>query len=164
MIVKSKEKIIPQKRLGEFARKMSRARKKVVFTNGVFDILHAGHVDYLEKAAALGDILIVGLNTDSSVKKNKGDKRPIVKYRDRARLLAALECVDFIVPLSDRTPIKLIEAISPAVLVKGADYKIDEIVGADFVKRTGGKVVRMRLVPGISTSDIISRIQRLRRR
>jgi D-beta-D-heptose 7-phosphate kinase/D-beta-D-heptose 1-phosphate adenosyltransferase len=140
---------------------MAKSSKEIVFTNGVFDILHAGHVDYLEKAASLGDILVLGLNSDASVKKNKGDKRPIIDYRHRARLLAALDCVDFIVPLAEKTPIKLIEAIRPAILVKGADYKLNEIVGADFVRLNGGKVVRMRLVPGISTSEIIRRIRSL---
>ncbi len=154
-------KIIARGRLKEFAHKLSRSRRKVVFTNGVFDLLHAGHVDYLEKAARLGDLLIVGLNTDASVKSNKGDKRPIIAYRHRARLLAALECVDFVVPLTEQTPAQLITLIKPDVLVKGADYALHEIVGADFVRKHGGRVVRMKLVPGLSSSEIIKRIKSL---
>jgi rfaE bifunctional protein nucleotidyltransferase chain/domain len=162
MKTRGKDKIIPVSKLRQFASKLSRSRKKVVFTNGVFDILHAGHADYLEKSAALGDVLVIGLNTDSSVKKNKGSKRPIIPYRHRARMLAALECVDFVVPLAAKTPQTLIEMIRPAVLVKGADYKLTEIVGADFVRQIGGKVVRMRLVPELSTSQIIKKIGALK--
>lgn len=153
-----KQKIIPKTRLKAFAAKLRRSRKKIVFTNGVFDLMHAGHAVYLAKARALGDILVLGLNTDASVRVNKGPKRPIVEYRHRALLLAALESVDYIVPLERKTPDKLIELIHPDVLVKGADYKVSEIVGADFVKSYGGKVVRMPMLGGLSTSEIIRKM------
>ncbi len=133
--------------------------KKIVFTNGVFDILHYGHVDYLAKARSLGDVLIVGVNRDSSVKRIKTDNRPIQDEKDRARILAALKMVDYVVMFNEETPEKLIRLIKPDVLVKGADYKISEIVGADFVKSYGGEVKRVRLAEGRSTSHIIDKIK-----
>ncbi len=151
-----KQKIIPKSKLKTFAAKLRRSRRKVVFTNGVFDLLHAGHAIYLAKAKGLGDILVLGLNTDASVKVNKGPKRPLVEYRYRALLLAALESVDYVVPLDRKTPDKLIELIRPDVLVKGADYKVSEIVGAEFVKSYGGKVVRVPIVGGLSTTDLLA--------
>ncbi len=154
-----RSKIISKSQLPSFARRIHRSGKSIVFTNGVFDILHAGHVDYLERARKLGDLLVIGLNTDASVKVNKGDLRPIVPYRYRAKLLAALSVVDFIVPLERKTPDRLIELVRPHVLVKGAQYKLSEIVGADFVRANGGKVVRMRMTPGLSTSAIIKKIR-----
>jgi rfaE bifunctional protein nucleotidyltransferase chain/domain len=153
-----KQKIIPKSKLKTFAAKLRRSRRKVVFTNGVFDLLHAGHAIYLAKAKGLGDILVLGLNTDASVKVNKGPKRPLVEYRYRALLLAALESVDYVVPLERQTPDKLIELIRPDVLVKGADYKVSEIVGAEFVKSYGGKVVRVPIIGGLSTSEIIKKL------
>lgn len=152
-------KIISRSQIPELAKRLHKGRKRIVFTNGVFDILHAGHVDYLSRARKLGDLLIVGLNTDASVKVNKGDLRPITPYRYRAKMLAALTVVDYIVPLKRKTPDKLIPLINPHVLVKGADYKVSEIVGADHVLNHGGKVVRMKLVKGLSTSEIIRRIK-----
>ncbi|MBK7092265.1 MAG: D-glycero-beta-D-manno-heptose 1-phosphate adenylyltransferase [bacterium] len=152
-------KIISKSAVPELAKRLHKGRKRIVFTNGVFDILHAGHVDYLTRARKLGDLLIVGLNTDASVKVNKGDLRPIVPYKYRAKMLAALTVVDYIVPLERKTPDKLIPLINPDILVKGADYKVSEIVGADFVLEHGGKVVRMKLVKGLSTSEIIRRIK-----
>jgi rfaE bifunctional protein nucleotidyltransferase chain/domain len=153
------KKIVPKKQIKELAVRLHRSGKRIVFTNGVFDILHAGHVDYLTRARRLGDVLVVGLNTDASVRVNKGDKRPIIPYRFRAKLLAALEVVDYIVPLDRETPDKLIPMIKPQILVKGADYKISEIVGADHVLANGGKVVRMKMVRGLSTTTIIRRIK-----
>ena len=152
-------KIISKSAVPELAKRLHKGRKRIVFTNGVFDILHAGHVDYLTRARKLGDLLIVGLNTDASVKVNKGDLRPIVPYKYRAKMLAALTVVDYIVPLERKTPDKLIPLINPDILVKGADYKVSEIVGADYVLEHGGKVVRMKLVKGLSTSEIIRRIK-----
>lgn len=152
-------KIISKSAVPELAKRLHNGRKRIVFTNGVFDILHAGHVDYLTRARKLGDLVIVGLNTDASVKVNKGDLRPIVPYKYRAKMLAALTVVDYIVPLERKTPDKLIPLINPDILVKGADYKVSEIVGADFVLEHGGKVVRMKLVKGLSTSEIIRRIK-----
>lgn len=152
-------KLISKSQIPELAKRLHKSRRRIVFTNGVFDILHAGHVDYLTRARKLGDLLIVGLNTDASVKVNKGDLRPIISYKYRAKLLAALTVVDYIVPLERKTPDKLIPMINPHVLVKGADYKISEIVGADHVLKHGGKIVRMRMVKGLSTSEIIRRIK-----
>lgn len=134
-------------------------RRKIVFTNGCFDILHAGHISYLEKARAEGDLLVIGLNTDASVKRLKGASRPIIPEAERARLLAALACVDYVIPFSEDTPKQLIEAVAPDVLAKGADYSLDKIVGADFVMTRGGEVKRIEFVDGLSTSEIIRRIQ-----
>jgi rfaE bifunctional protein nucleotidyltransferase chain/domain len=132
--------------------------KTVVFTNGVFDLLHRGHVEYLQKARALGDLLIVGLNSDASVRRIKGDKRPLCPQEDRAIVLSALACVDHIVLFEQDTPRELIEALVPDVLVKGADYPVDQIVGADVVLKNGGKVVPVELTPGKSTTDLIRTI------
>ena len=118
---------------------LRRKKKKVVFTNGCFDILHAGHVNYLAKAKSLGDILVIGLNSDSSVKKLKGRSRPVVSQKNRAIVLGALWAVDFVVIFNELTPIKLIKAIKPDVLVKGGDWKKENIIGADFIESYGGK-------------------------
>ena len=134
--------------------------KKVVFTNGCFDILHAGHVMYLEKAAAFGDVLIVGLNSDASVKQIKGPQRPVVPENERAFVLSALYFVDHIVLFDEPDPGNLIRQIRPAVLVKGADWEEDRIVGAQFVKENGGRVRRVFFEYRVSTSDIIDRIKR----
>jgi len=133
-------------------------KKKIVFTNGVFDILHRGHVDYLRKAKSLGDVLVVGMNTDSSVKKIKGPHRPIQNQNDRAVILASLKPVDFVIFFDEPTPELLIRFVKPEVLVKGADYKLEQIAGADFVKSYGGKVKRIKLSSGHSTSKILSRL------
>jgi len=133
-------------------------KKRTVFTNGVFDLLHLGHVEYLQKAKALGELLIIGLNSDISVRSIKGPKRPLVNQEDRAAVLAALECVDYVVLFDEDTPAKLIETIMPDILVKGADYKIEQIAGADAVLKNGGKVVTIELTPGRSTSDLIKKI------
>ncbi len=135
--------------------------QKIVFTNGCFDILHAGHVRYLAKARSLGDRLVVGLNSDASVKKIKGPKRPVVPGEERVEVLAALEAVDFIVVFDDYTPLKVIDALKPDILVKGADWKRGEIVGEDIVTDAGGKVVRVKLVDGKSTTNIIEKILEL---
>jgi len=132
--------------------------QKVVFTNGCFDILHLGHVDYLEKAAAKGDKLIVALNTDASVSKLKGPKRPVNNEMARARIMAALSFVDAVIFFSEDTPFSLIKQLKPDVLVKGSDYKISNIVGADIVMENGGKVETIELVDGYSTTNIINKI------
>ena len=150
--------IIPKSHLQAFARRLRATRKKIVFTNGVFDILHYGHVDYLAKARRLGDILIVGLNTDSSVRKFKAKGRPIQSEKDRARILAALKPVDYVILFGETTPDRLIRLVMPDVLVKGADYRIAEIVGAAFVKSYGGVVKRIRVIPGRSTSRIVKKL------
>ncbi|MCX6640082.1 MAG: D-glycero-beta-D-manno-heptose 1-phosphate adenylyltransferase [bacterium] len=130
----------------------------VVFTNGVFDILHRGHLDYLLKARNLGDLLIVGLNTDASVKRLKGEKRPLAIEEDRAFALSCLRQVDIVTFFDQDTPEQLIEALLPDILVKGADYQEAEIVGADVVRKHGGQVVRIALTTGKSTTNLIETI------
>lgn len=131
----------------------------IVFTNGCFDIVHLGHVDYLEKARAFGQRLILGLNTDASVSRIKGPLRPVVNEYARARLMAALEFVDAVTLFGEPTPLELIEAVRPDVLVKGDDYTVATIVGADFVLTRGGRVETVALVPGYSTTQLIERIK-----
>lgn len=132
---------------------------KVVFTNGVFDLLHQGHVRYLQASRALGDKMVLGLNTDASVTRLKGPERPIVPQDARAEVLAALACIDIVVLFEQDTPKELIETVKPDILTKGADYTIDRVVGADFVFARGGKVETITLVPGISTTEIVRRIR-----
>ena len=132
--------------------------QKVGFTNGCFDILHKGHVDYLNKARQLGDVLILGLNSDKSVKELKGNSRPIVSEEDRAFILENLKAINSVVLFDEETPKNLIEFISPDVLVKGGDYTIETIVGADFVLKNGGEVKTIQFVDGCSTSSIIDKI------
>jgi D-glycero-beta-D-manno-heptose 1-phosphate adenylyltransferase len=143
-----------------FAARLHGAGKTIVFTNGVFDLLHPGHVRYLQQARALGDALIVGVNSDRSVRANKGPSRPINREDERAEVLAALACVDAVVIFDDDTPHELIAALQPDVLVKGADWAADAIVGRDVVEARGGHVVRMPIAPGYATSAIIDRIRR----
>lgn len=135
--------------------------KKTVFTNGCFDILHHGHLDLLARAASLGNYLIVGVNADSSVQTLKGMKRPVTHEQDRLFQLASLMCVDAVCLFDEETPEELIKALKPDVLVKGGDYTIDTIVGADFVKEMGGKVEIIPFVTGYSTTSLITRIQHL---
>ena len=141
------------------AKKLRKTGLRVVFTNGVFDLLHRGHVDYLAKARRLGDILIIGLNSDASVRRLKGATRPLQSQSDRAAILLALEAVDYVVVFGEQRPDRLIEQIRPDVLVKGADYKLSEIAGADFVRSYGGLVKRIRLLAGRSTTNIIARLK-----
>ena len=133
----------------------------IVFTNGCFDIVHNGHVDSLQKSAAFGTKLIVGLNSDKSVKTLKGEKRPIIDEQARAELLAAFECVDAVIIFDEDTPAEIIAKIIPNVLVKGAQYEIHEIAGHDTVLNNGGTVETLELVDGISTSELINRIKNL---
>ena len=145
-----------------YAIKAEKAKgKKIVFTNGCFDILHRGHVTYLQQARALGDLLIVGINSDASVKRLKGQERPINMLEDRAYVLSALKPVDFVIPFDEDTPLNLINLIMPDILVKGGDYTIDRIVGAQEVIAHGGKVEIIPFVPGKSTSSIIDVIKTL---
>ncbi len=134
--------------------------EKVVFTNGCFDLLHLGHVDYLEKARSLGDRLVIGLNTDDSVSRFKGSERPLQDQNSRARILAALQFVDAVVFFNEDTPLNLISELLPNVLVKGSDYLAENIVGADVVKKAGGKVETIDFVPGYSTTRIVEKIKR----
>jgi rfaE bifunctional protein nucleotidyltransferase chain/domain len=135
--------------------------KKIVFTNGCFDILHHGHLDLLARAADLGNVLILGLNTDNSVQKLKGPERPLTREQDRAFQVASLLCVDAVCLFDEETPEELIKLISPDILVKGGDYTIDKIVGADFVQANGGQVAIIPFVNGYSTTSIINRIKNL---
>jgi rfaE bifunctional protein nucleotidyltransferase chain/domain len=144
--------------LREQRERWKREQKSVVFTNGVFDILHRGHVDYLSKAKALGDILIVGLNSDASVKRIKGELRPIVRQEDRAFVLAGLASVDAVCLFEEDTPFNIISTIVPDTLVKGADYTLDTIVGRDVVESAGGSVRTIEFVPDRSTTSIVDTI------
>jgi len=136
-------------------------QQTIVFTNGCFDLLHPGHINYLEKARALGDRLIIGLNDDHSIRRLKGDNRPINPLSERATMLAALRAVDMVIPFSEDTPLKLICALKPDILVKGGDYHADAIVGAREVRQYGGRVVIMPFIEGHSTTALIQRIMQL---
>lgn len=158
--VSSQQKIVGQDELVSLlSTEDGRGEKRVVFTNGCFDLLHAGHLSYLETAKSFGDILVIGINSDSSVTRLKGPTRPIVSADHRSKLLAGLACVDYVVQFDEDTPESLIRKLRPGVLVKGADYEISEIVGADFVQEAGGQVERVEFVEDISTSHIVSRIK-----
>lgn len=133
--------------------------QKIVFTNGCFDILHPGHVSYLERASRMGDILVVGLNSDRSVRAIKGKDRPINKERDRAYVLSALSFVDYVVIFSEYTPRILIKKLKPDVLVKGGDWKAKDIVGGDFVRSRGGRVASIKFLKGYSTSSLIEKLR-----
>jgi D-beta-D-heptose 7-phosphate kinase/D-beta-D-heptose 1-phosphate adenosyltransferase len=132
--------------------------KKVVFTNGCFDVLHYGHAKYLEAARSKADVLVVAINSDASVKKLKGRGRPVVSQNYRAKMVAALESVDFVVIFGEPTPLEMIKFLKPDVLVKGGDWKEKDIVGADFVKSRGGRVYSLKFIKGFSTTDIIKKI------
>ena len=142
---------------------LRRAGRRIVFTNGVFDLLHPGHVRYLRAARRLGDALVVGLNSDHSARRlGKGTGRPLISHADRAEMLAALEMVDFVVVFDADTPADLIRAVRPDVLVKGGDWTADRIVGADFVLAHGGRVRALPFAPGYSTTALVRRIRRAR--
>jgi D-beta-D-heptose 7-phosphate kinase/D-beta-D-heptose 1-phosphate adenosyltransferase len=158
--MKNKKKIFSGRAIKSLAANLQRRGKKVVFTNGCFDLLHVGHTRYLRRAREAGDFLVVGLNSDLSVRKIKGPGRPILPGGERAELLAALASVDAVVIFTEPTPIRLIELIRPDVLVKGADWPADQIVGGDLVRSYGGRVRRIPLARGKSTSAIIKKIQR----
>jgi D-beta-D-heptose 7-phosphate kinase/D-beta-D-heptose 1-phosphate adenosyltransferase len=153
--------IVPRDEIGRVAETLRR-QGKVVFTNGVFDLLHPGHVRYLNHARTLGDALIVGVNSDRSVRSNKGEGRPINTESERAEILAALQPVDVVVIFDEETPHELIAAVQPDVLVKGADWPEDGIVGRDVVEARGGVVVRVPVAAGYSTSSIIEKIRQAR--
>lgn len=155
----TKEKIVSKEEGALLVKQWQDAGKKVVFTNGCFDIVHLGHIDYLEKAHNLGDKLVLGLNTDASVRRLKGEQRPIVNEYARARMMAALAFVDAVILFDEPTPLELIETVCPDYLVKGDDYSIENIVGADFVLSRGGEVKTISLVEGFSTSNIINKIR-----
>jgi D-glycero-beta-D-manno-heptose 1-phosphate adenylyltransferase len=151
-------RLVTARALTAIRTRLRRAGRRVVFTNGTFDIIHRGHVDYLIRARRMGDVLIVGLNTDASIRRIKGTRRPINPNADRAAVLAALIPVDYVCFFSGDTPERLIRMLVPDVLVKGADWPVDAIVGKDIVKQRGGVVRTVRLTPGRSTTGTIGRV------
>lgn len=153
----SYEKVLSSARLQTVLDGYRAQKKKIVFTNGCFDLLHIGHVRYLEQAKALGDILIVGINSDASVKQLKGPTRPIQNESDRAEILASLKAVDHTVIFTEETPLRLIQEVKPNLLVKGGDWKISQIVGSDFVIANGGEVKSLQFIDGRSTTSIIEK-------
>ena len=155
----SMSKIVDKQALLDAHGRMKRAGKRLVFTNGCFDLIHAGHVRYLSEARALGDALVVALNSDRSVRALKGEGRPILNEHERAEVIAALEAVDYVIVFDEETPRELIAALLPDVLVKGGDWPLDEIVGRDEVEAAGGRVLSLPYVEGSSTTDIIERIR-----
>lgn len=153
--------LIPREELAAWAEAQRRADKRIVFTNGCFDLIHRGHVEYLAEAAALGDVLIIAVNTDASVRRLKGPNRPIVAQEDRCVVLAHLRPVDALTMFDEPTPLETIALVRPDVLVKGDEYAESEIVGADLVRDSGGRVARVAMRPGRSTSSIIESIKHL---
>ncbi len=149
--------VLNSENLSDFFSKLRSSNKKIVFTNGCFDLLHIGHVRYLQEARSLGDILVVGVNSDRSVQVLKGPTRPIQNQNDRAEILAALACVDYTVIFDEQTPERLIHQVQPDILVKGGDWKISEIVGSDFVLAKGGQVRSLQFIDGRSTTKIIEK-------
>ncbi len=154
----SKVKIKSLNELRKIASRLKAKGGKVVFTNGCFDLLHYGHVKYLEDARKKGDVLVVALNSDFSVKRIKGNNRPIVNQRDRLRIIAGLESVDYVVLFDEDTPLKVIRSLRPDILVKGADWNKNDIVGSDFVLGQKGRVCTIKLVKGHSTTSLINKI------
>ena len=158
-IKRRNSKILSNKNLKNTISALRQFEKKIVFTNGCFDILHPGHLKLLKEAKSFGDILIVGINSDSSVRILKGEGRPVVNQQDRLVILACLKIVDFVIIFEEETPLNLIKCISPAVLVKGGDYKLSEIVGGEHVIKNGGKVKIVKLKEGYSTSKFLKKIK-----
>ncbi|MCD6086687.1 MAG: D-glycero-beta-D-manno-heptose 1-phosphate adenylyltransferase [Candidatus Hydrothermae bacterium] len=156
-----KEKIVERERIGLLCQKLRAEGKKVVFTNGCFDLIHRGHVEYLYFARKQGDVLVVGINSDESVRRLKGKGRPLSSLTDRMYVLASLEPVDFVVPFEEDTPYELIKDVLPDVLVKGRDYRPDEVVGRDIVEGRGGKLVLADYLEGYSTSGLIRKIREM---
>ena len=153
----SKLKSLPQ--LLPLLSKARKSGKKIVFTNGCFDLLHVGHIRYLRQAKSLGDLLVIGLNADASVRRLKGPRRPVTRQAERAEVLSALECVDHLVLFSEDTPEKLIRLVCPDFLVKGGDWKKKDIVGAGFIESQGGKVRSLPYIEGFSTTGLLKKIK-----
>lgn len=154
------EKVMTSRQLAPLLKAARTQKKRIVFTNGCFDLIHVGHTRYLQAAKQLGDLLVVGVNSDASVRSlNKAHDRPIVNEAQRAEVLAALGCVDYVVIFTEPDPLDLITALQPDVLVKGGDWTIDKIVGRDVVEQRGGVVKTIPLVPGMSTTSLIQRIR-----
>ena len=163
MIMDVSSKVITVENLTPLLDKERKSGRKIVFTNGCFDILHVGHVRYMAAAKSEGDLLVVGLNSDSSVRSIKGSKRPIYLQQHRAEVLASLMFIDYVVLFDAPDPMKLIQKLKPDILVKGEDWAEEDIIGADFVKSYGGRVARIPLVPDVSTSNLIQKILELYR-
>jgi len=157
---KTANKIVSRAEAKERVAVWKRAGQKIVFTNGCFDLIHLGHVDYLEKTRNLGDKLVLGLNSDSSVSRFKGSERPLQDEISRARVLAAMQFIDLVVLFNEDTPLALISELVPDILVKGSDYLTENIVGADVVKQAGGVVKTIEFVPGYSTTRIVEKIKK----
>jgi D-beta-D-heptose 7-phosphate kinase/D-beta-D-heptose 1-phosphate adenosyltransferase len=155
------EKILSRQKLKEEIDKLRRASGKIVFTNGCFDLLHWGHTRYLREAKKLGDVLVLGLNSDASVRAIKGDKRPLTPERERAEVMASLAAVDFVTIFEEETPLELIEYLQPDILVKGGDWEPGSVVGGDAVRKRGGRVVIIPLVENSSTTRIIEKILKI---
>ena len=147
--------IVPRENLPELRHRLKKEGKKIVFTNGCFDILHPGHVDYLQKAKECGDVLIAALNSDESVRRLKGSKRPILSLRERAFIIANLKSVDFVTSFEEDTPENIIKELIPDILVKGEDWDLERIIGREVVEANGGEVKRIKFISNRSTSDII---------
>jgi rfaE bifunctional protein nucleotidyltransferase chain/domain len=154
-------KIVSQEELIQVAAPEKRGGRRIVFTNGCFDLLHPGHVRCLAEARALGDLLVVAINSDRSVRGNKGPERPLVPEKDRAEVLAALACVDYVTIFDEPTPRQLISRVLPDVLVKGADWAPGQVAGREEVEAAGGRVVSIPLAPGYSTTNLVQRIRNL---
>ncbi|MEM9545622.1 MAG: D-glycero-beta-D-manno-heptose 1-phosphate adenylyltransferase [Bacteroidota bacterium] len=159
--MKFQEKIVELDKAVSQIEELKRDNQKIVFTNGCFDLLHKGHITYLEKAGELGDFLVVGLNSDDSVRRLKGENRPVKSLVNRISVLAGLASVDMVIPFEEDTPLLLIQQINPDVLVKGGDYSMENIVGADFVLNEGGRVELIKFVEGFSSSAIINKMENI---
>lgn len=159
MILQEKIKILDE--LITIRERLRKENRKVVFTNGVFDILHRGHVEYLHKAKTYGDVLILGLNSDNSVRIVKGPGRPLITQENRAVVLAGLASVDYVCIFDEETPLRIIQKLLPDVLVKGSDYGLGDIIGREVVESAGGKVLTIPLTPGLSTKDVIAKVKKL---
>jgi D-beta-D-heptose 7-phosphate kinase/D-beta-D-heptose 1-phosphate adenosyltransferase len=157
-MMRARSKIRKPGELQELCAAKQQEGRRVVFTNGCFDLMHVGHLRYLEAARELGDLLVVGVNSDRSVRMIKGPKRPIISEDQRSEVVAGLHCVDLVTLFDDPDPLALIQLLKPDILVKGADWPIDKIIGARFVLDSGGDVVRIPLIPDVSTTTIIERI------
>jgi len=153
-----KQKLKAREDLIQIVKDLKAKKKRIVFTNGCFDLLHVGHVRYLEEAKVLGDVLIVGVNSDASVRKLKGPKRPILPEKERTEILSGLGCVDYVTVFDEADPLNLISSLQPNVLAKGGDWRKDQIVGKEVVERSGGEVVVIPLVKNASTSNLIETI------
>jgi len=153
-----KQKIKEKKDLTKIIKNLKAKGKRIIFTNGCFDLLHVGHVRYLEEAKALGDVLVIGVNSDASVREIKGPERPILPVEERVEILSSLECVDYVTVFDEADPLLLITSLLPNVLVKGGDWTKEQIVGGEMVEKSGGEVVIIPFVQGVSTSNLIETI------